>query len=92
MDVDVKALPVPELIKYANSVGVKPFGMSRQQIIDEVEAVTAPVVAPQENQKIVQLETKVEAMIPVIEQLQTEMKQVRIATGLAEAPKEKKDD
>ena len=88
MEVDVKRLSVPELVKYARSAGVNPHGMTRQGIEDEIELVNQPVVPAQENLRLKTLEDILNALSPAVQQLQADMKQVQTALGLREENKD----
>lgn len=82
MSVDVKELEVPELVKYARSVGVNPHGLNREALEDEIALATTPIVPEKENRRLAVLEDIVNAMSPVLQQLQFDMKKVQTVTGL----------
>ena len=90
-EVDVKLLDVPQLLTYARSLGVDPRGMNREAIEEEIAVTTKPVIPSQEDGRIKTLESIIAAISPVLEQLQVDVKQLQVATGLRAPDKEEKD-
>ncbi len=84
MTVDVKELDVPDLVKYARSLGINPHGLNREALEDEVALANTPIVAQdqKENRRIATLEEIVNALSPVVQKLQFDMKKVQIAVGI----------
>lgn len=81
-DVDVKELDVPELVKYARTLGVQTHGLTREGLEDEIALANQPIVPSKDNRRIAVLEDIINALSPVVQQLQFDMKKVQTATGL----------
>lgn len=90
-EVDVKALSIPQLVVYARSLGINPHGMDKQAIEDEIATMNNPVVPVQDDSRVTTIESIIASMSPVLEQLQADVKQLQIATGLREPEPEKEN-
>lgn len=81
-EVDVKGMEVPDLVKYARSLGIQPHGLNREALEGEIALASQPIVPVKENKRLAVLEDILNALSPIVQQLQQDMKKVQTATGL----------
>ena len=91
-DIDVTKLDVPQLVAYARSLGISTHGMNRQEMEDEIASATKKVIPEQGNPRLDTLESIIAAISPVLEQLQTDVKQLQFVTGLTTPEKDKENE